>query len=342
MAKFVGSYALLAGGSEPYALMAFTGFPLVYCFVRPSSNDDSTEAITGVWERHGAQFINRDVTGQTYTRCSNDERSLVNRELWAKLLDYHARNYLMTCSITKFDETAAAEQGHVREDGLVQAHAYALVRSVSATRSDGEVVRLVLLRNPHGEHPEGLELVTALREAKQTVAEWGGAWSHSSSQWRAHPEVARQVGYRPVCDGSFWMSWEDFANIFDKVCVLAKSMGKPSCAPAFLPPRVPPELQKGELCLSLKKMSQVDASMLQETRQMSITFDPFANMPEFLQDGTIETRLHWEATKPGRLGQFLDLNRTPGNELGFEALWLKVKELGLEGALNHRGQLPNP
>jgi calpain-15 len=335
MAKFVGGYAMLAGGSEPYALMAFTGFPLVYCFVRPSCNDDDTSAHTGVWERHGAQYISRDVTGQTYVRCSHDERSLVDREMWAKLVDYGARNYLMTCSIAKFDEAAFAERGHLREDGLVVAHAYALVRCVTTTRRDGEVVRLVLLRNPHGENPDGPTLVAALQQASQPVAEWGGAWGNFSAEWRTHPEVARQVGYRPRSDGSFWISFEDFASIFDKVCVLAKSSGKPSFAPDFSTP------EDGGLCLGLEMMAKSNAGMDQAIRQTSQTFDPFANMPAFLEDGSIETRLRWEATKPGRLREFLDLNRTVGNELSYDALRRKVIELGLEGALCPRGQVSN-
>ena len=63
MAKFLGCYGLIAGGSEPYALMAFTGFPLVYCLTRPSVDSTEVAAELDAWEWFGAQYAGRDITG---------------------------------------------------------------------------------------------------------------------------------------------------------------------------------------------------------------------------------------------------------------------------------------
>lgn len=58
-----------------------------------------------------------------------------------------------------------------RSHGLVNAHAYSLLRTVSAKAQDGTKVRLVSLRNPWGR------------------GEWEGAWSDNSPMWEQNPKV---------------------------------------------------------------------------------------------------------------------------------------------------------
>ena len=53
--------------------------------------------------------------------------------------------------------------------------------------------------------------------------------------------------------------------------------------------------------------------MQEDLRQLSVMFDPFTSLPEFLDDGTLDTRLRWQATKPGMLQEWIDLNKTSGN-----------------------------
>lgn len=327
MAKFVGSYAYLAGGSEPYALMAFTGFPIVYCFVRPTDNVEETRAVCGKWAWTGAQYIGRQTTGQTYADVPDAPPALSDAVLWAKLLDYDARNYLMTASITKFAPPADM-RGYFREDGLVLGHAYSLICGKLATTSDGSKVQLVMLRNPHGEN--------SITEDGVFSSKWRGAWCDRSYCWDTHPEVASQVGYVPLQDGIFWMSWDDFCDTFDKICVLAKSMEEPRAAQAF----ARRNCTSTGLCLGLERMATAATAL--ELRQLSLTFDPFTNLPDFLDDGTLETRLCWEATKPGRLQAYLDLNRASGNAGGLEWIKGKVQELGLSEALGPTGHLVAP
>merc|ERR1712107_896621 len=167
-------------------------------------------------------------------------------------------------------------------------------------------------------------------------SKWRGAWCDGSFCWATNPEVASQVGYRPMNDGIFWMSWDDFRCTFDKFCVLPKSMQQPRAASAFARRQRPPSA----VCLGLESMAST--STLEELRQLSITFDPFTSLPEFLDDGTLETRLRWEATKPGRLQGFLDLNKSSGNVGGYNLLVEKVEALGLKAALGPDGFVVRP
>jgi hypothetical protein len=85
----------------------------------------------------------------------------------------------------------------VRADGLVEGHAFSLLRLVTL-----EGRRLLQLRNPWGSEKE-----------------WRGAWADGSAEWAAHPQIARAVGHEPGANGLFWMAWDDFERIFDWVAV---------------------------------------------------------------------------------------------------------------------------
>jgi hypothetical protein len=59
--------------------------------------------------------------------------------------------------------------------------------------------KLVQLRNPWGSF------------------EWTGAWSDGSDEWKKHPGIASEVGYKETDDGTFWMEYKDFAKVFNMV-----------------------------------------------------------------------------------------------------------------------------
>lgn len=117
-------------------------------------------------------------------------------------------------------------------------------------------------------------------------------------------------------------------------CLVARSNSTPSAfsdLQAFARRKRTPTA----VCLGLERM--VSETTMQDLRQLSVTFDPFTSLPEFLDDGTLETRLAWEATKPGRLQAFLDVNRNSGNTGGYNLLMGKIEELGLQDALGPDG-----
>lgn len=323
VAKFVGSYAWIAGGSEAYALMALTGFPIVYSFDRPAADAAETSARQGVWEWCGAQYISRTDTGCDVEKVPGAPATLPNNDIWDKLCSFDSLNYIMTASITKF-KSPTGKNNHVCPNGLVLGHAYSLV-SCRVERAGSEELRLMLLRNPHG---------AGVKQADGVIStEWNGDWCDNSGLWDRHPEVARQVGFHPMNDGLFWMSWTDFAGIFDKIFVLPRSQSEPRSRLAFQRRQE----QRSDICLGLKAMAGNDPSVQRDLKKLSCLFDPFAQIPAFVEDGTRETRLRWDATKPGRLQGWLDLNLETGNQGGYDMILAKIKELGLESALGPEG-----
>jgi len=353
-----------------------------------------------------------------YAPVSAENPTLADDDMWQRLLQYDARNYVMTASITKFARPNTM-RGFFREDGLVLGHAYSLIScqgvtlnpmptkvfwvdddgddvgfqciagriyaicngqkyqpngdayivdlvvseregSFSARDSagtsfgnpcpldqcaelqrlwattsagiaeNGQPLRLVMLRNPHGEGEANSEGFMS--------TEWSGTWCNGSGLWDALPEVAQQVNYEPTMrDGMFWMNWEDFRKTFDKVCILAKSMAEVRAASAF---ECRAERNR-EICMGVAHMvsKMADAGLVQDLRQVSVIFDPFCMLPNFLDDGNIETRLRWEASKPGRLQAYLDLNKASGNEAGYNYFAKMIRELGLQHALKTGGHL---
>lgn len=438
LAKFVGSYAGLSGGSEPYAFMACTGFPQVYCFMRPTlragpseaesrdimddlmgfmnpwrntsgnqtsahgekmpplmgdmigfmnpfvklragqsggeqepqrpaimsdfigfmnpltrhspasgqadaeagANDEEPEeeAELGRWLWQGAEFIGRSFTGPGSKPVPGSHEDLGNEQLWQKLCKYRERDCLMTASITRYKQPETT-LGFFRPDGLVLGHAYSCLGLLEGIAHDGTAVRLVKLRNPHGS-AASRRLGTLREEATATSGDgprvfipgtWNGDWSETSAHWKQYPEIKSQAGSALYTgSGMFWMCFQDFCASFDKVCVLPKSMRRASTS---LPERQIDFATSSQLCISLSKMA--DNHTLQALREMSLTFDPYLNLPEWLDDGKLETRLSWEATKPGRLQLLLDANRkTPA---AYDMLLGKVQELRLEPALGPDG-----
>ena len=85
---------------------------------------------------------------------------------------------------------------------------YSLISVREVELSAGEAIRLLQLRNPWG-----------------NAQEWSGAWADTAPEWEANPEVARALGYQPnAADGLFWLSWDDFAEVFTSVEVCAMAM----------------------------------------------------------------------------------------------------------------------
>eukprot|EP00439_Symbiodinium_sp_Y106_P011743 s6526_g1.t2 len=314
MAKFVGSYANLSGGTEPFALMALTGFPVVYVFQRPAIDDAETAAFKNHWEWKGAQYASRTNTGIGSSRLSHVPDDLLDEEIWEKVVSYIARTCPVTASITRFP-AAKAVRDYYRPDGLISGHAYAVLdaREVILHNDQGRrnvPLRLVALKNPHGDWKA---------EGGTFSSTWLGEWGDQSDRWQRHPEVARQLdvagavvtvspknggaspysphrsSYQTVqsSESSFWMPWDEFKVTFDKLCASPKpSSSELADGPSTIPLRTAAGGQP-ELCPSLAKMAPLP--LRRELHQVTVTFDPYVTMPEFLDDGALETRLRRRA-----------------------------------------------
>ena len=87
------------------------------------------------------------------------------------------------------------------ENGLISGHSFELL-GIYEVESDGEIVRLVKLRNPWG------------------YEDWTGDWSKHSDLWTR--EVREQLDCDLDEDGEFYMSFEDFVTEYKRTSIVTK------------------------------------------------------------------------------------------------------------------------
>lgn len=289
MAKFVGSYARLVAGHEPYAMIALTGFPQVYQFKRPPVQESSETATLGQWERGWSQWYQRTSPACGY-RPHPDGIRYSDVQVFDKLKKYVGMNYVLCASITLYSATDSA----LRPDGLVNGHSYSLLdcrEFPASSLGEGPVpsplLRLVKLRNPHG-----------------PIVEWIGECSTRDSQfWESHEHIAREVGKSPSDSsrGIFWIPFETFARIFDKILVLAKCMNEPRSITykgvrggtptrqdethLTQDPRPQSDVEDTCLGVTMTDVSKSRPSVHEQMSRMSVKpFDPYLNAPTWIQN----------------------------------------------------------
>ena len=108
--------------------------------------------------------VMRDLTG-----APSQEFELSEEGLYERLLEYHARDYLMTAGT---DEEKNAKK--LKELGLIEDHSYGVINVKKVTDDLGQDYKLVQLRNPWGSFV------------------WTGDWSSGSQRWT--PALRRLVG----------------------------------------------------------------------------------------------------------------------------------------------------
>ncbi|XP_062558503.1 calpain-A-like isoform X8 [Armigeres subalbatus] len=110
------------------------------------------------------------------------------------------RNSMFACSIEPDPNITEAET----REGLIRGHAYSITKIQLVdivTPSTSGKIPLIRLRNPWGNE-----------------AEWNGAWSDQSAEWRYIPdEQKEELGLNFDVDGEFWMSYRDFTRYFDRI-----------------------------------------------------------------------------------------------------------------------------
>lgn len=293
VAKFCGkSYAQIAGGHESFAYIMFTGFPIVYVYERPRESEDAAFAELGKWERGQSQYDPR--IGPRKPSCGykklEDHPIRSDAEFFEKLATYDARNYLMGASITAYEQPKST-LGFFRPDGLVLGHAYSFVSAVKVREplDDGttKIWNMVLLRNPHGAGKPG------------RPTEWQGTWSDDSEMWELHPIVAEELNFSPIGDGMFWMQFEDFCAIFDRIHVLAKSMDEPRSHEAFARRRT------SMLGIAVRGLDLKDHR--EDYDRMTVHIDPFQNCPKWVSKQGYGGMMKWYSEK-GTLDTFLKMN----------------------------------
>uniref|UniRef100_A0A4D5R9T0 Calpain B n=1 Tax=Scolopendra viridis TaxID=118503 RepID=A0A4D5R9T0_SCOVI len=113
------------------------------------------------------------------------------------MLKAYERMSLLGCSITPDPSVTEAEL----PNGLIRGHAYSITAvkmvEIRTGRKSGKIP-LLRIRNPWGNE-----------------AEWKGAWSDKSREWKYIPDNEKEdLGLTFDADGEFWMSFADFMKNF--------------------------------------------------------------------------------------------------------------------------------
>jgi calpain-15 len=189
-AKVSGSYSKLSGGYPALAWMCLTGCEDLHFWGKNSDKKTWTKRLAAI------EKIREDPWNFQGMWVKGTSTTNLNDEMFEFLQECDNKNYVM----------GAAIHGDVMEkaraDGLIERHAYSLIRVYSDKK-----YKMVLLRNPWGNSHE-----------------WNGDWSDTSSKWNYNPLLKTELDWSNKPDGLFWMSWTDFCRIFDDIQIAAISM----------------------------------------------------------------------------------------------------------------------
>eukprot|EP00437_Effrenium_voratum_P020613 CAMPEP_0181441794 /NCGR_PEP_ID=MMETSP1110-20121109/23692_1 /TAXON_ID=174948 /ORGANISM="Symbiodinium sp., Strain CCMP421" /LENGTH=538 /DNA_ID=CAMNT_0023565691 /DNA_START=31 /DNA_END=1647 /DNA_ORIENTATION=+ len=196
-AKFCYSYGKLQGGNSWYALQAMTGAKnIVVYYFHKATQRWKPKYLKEDW----AKGQSENARGHRYNYKSwtfAQDILKTNEDLWETLKKYGTDKYLMGCNFSGANAEA-------KKKGIVVWHVYSVVHIMEESCDDGQVVRLIQLRNPWGRK------------------DWTGDWGDRSSQWKENPLLHERLA--PLMegggnDGKFFMCWEDWAKSFNEVTV---------------------------------------------------------------------------------------------------------------------------
>jgi hypothetical protein len=205
-AKFHGSYGALKGGFAAYAWHTLTSD-----YVFQFHHDKGAK----MWRRKDLVFGGKDAGGvkdrtnhwfgaSKVADCDVDDEDA----FFGVMLQYSHKRSLIGAF---FHVKGGGE--HKQNNGLVAGHLYSVldVRRAGTIMGVGGGYKLIKLRNPWAS------------------GEWKGAWSDGSQEWARHPAIAQEVGYANANDGSFWMSYDDFARQFTAVEICDRTTKNDLC-----------------------------------------------------------------------------------------------------------------
>ena len=130
----------------------------------------------------------QDLTGAE-SECipiSNASRGPGKRALWDMLMRYRSNGFILGAGTGD----AAQADKELQEMGIMFNAAYTIYEVKHIDK-----YKLLKLRNPPGDHDE-----------------WKGDWSDRSPLWTKR--LKRKLGWTDADDNTFWMSFDDFCNVF--------------------------------------------------------------------------------------------------------------------------------
>lgn len=150
-----------------------------------------------------------DLTGGISIRLKLNWDDAIKHNFFAFLYD-NQKDVIVVSGIAEDSE-------EIRQKELVGGHVYSLVKLELVETSDGGMVQLMNIRNPHGQK------------------EFTGDWSDRSAKWDlVDPERRDQLLAKRV-DGAFWMCFKDWVQSFDYVdfCLLPDVFSEKKNGPTF-------------------------------------------------------------------------------------------------------------
>lgn len=212
-AKFCGSYAKLNGGFVLWGWHAMTGDNVF----QMSRNDDAT------WYREDMVPI-KDAKDRRACGFRKTKETYTEENLWTLLKKYDKQKALLSASIGKTEYgkfSGPNGEEMLDKEGLVAGHAYSVlaakevVDSSKNAQAADKVLKGITAGTVGGGKPEFR--LMQLRNPWGTF-EWKGNWSDNSPLWKKYPHLKKEL-HVDADDGAFWMSFEDFKNVYTRVNV---------------------------------------------------------------------------------------------------------------------------
>ena len=129
------------------------------------------------------------LTGAPTLRVDHNILRDTNR-FWDEIKDSDKRHHMITACSYERDTLQTVDS---EKKMIVSSHVYAVISVHEITRK-GEKVKLLKLRNPHGQH------------------EWTGDWSDRSELW--DEKTRSELGMEAADDGVFFIDFENYIKHF--------------------------------------------------------------------------------------------------------------------------------
>ena len=208
LAKWCGRYMALSFGDTMWYLAVLTGPKEMFRYIRKPG--------TQSWKKvkpRAESMKSRDCHDVKWRSASWGMTG--QDSLYKKLRDAMADKHVVTCAISIQGQGMEAQL----TQGLYNLHCYSMLRCFDEVLDNGKAIRFVQLRNPWGH------------------GEWEGDWSDfgwgalsmgrlRSQRWQENPKLRDRLAVGLKDDGIFYMSFEDWANIYTWVDIVPVG-GKP-------------------------------------------------------------------------------------------------------------------